>query len=308
MKNSHIVFKKNVALAPLSTFRVGGRAEYFYEAHTVPQLLQAISSAKAQKLPFRIFAGGSNVVFPDGLVSGAVIRFFGGRIEACGARDLCVDAGVPLVRVVARAVSLGFQGLETLAGIPGTIGGAVVGNAGAYGKSISGVVRRVEIFDGKRRLWLSDEACYFRYRDSVFKHRPLLVLRVRCRFRSGNAKELRRVTRDIIAKRGSKYPAGLRCPGSFFKNVLVVGLPRRVVRKLNQSKIIDGKIPAGYLLEEAGVKGERYRRLSVADYHGNLIVNRGGATSRDVRHFANRLRDKVYRRFGIRLEEEVRYF
>ena len=104
------------------------------------------------------------------------------------------------------------------------------------------------------------------------------------------------MTRDIIAKRGSKYPAGLRCPGSFFKNVLVVGLPRRVVRKLNQSKIIDGKIPAGYLLEEAG------------DYHGNLIVNRGGATSRDVRHFANRLRDKVYRRFGIRLEEEVRYF
>ncbi len=303
-----IVFRKNVSLARLSTFGVGGRAEYFYEAKTTSRLIEVLREVRNKGLRYRLFAGGSNVVFPDGLVRGLVIHSSGGRITQNAPLHLLVDGGVPLARLVKRSLNFGMRGLETLAGIPGSVGGAVVGNAGAYGHSISEIVERVEIFDGEKRIWISAASCCFSYRDSIFKRKPYVVLRALFHFQKGKPGLLERTAREIIRTRIKKYPRGLRCPGSFFKNVLVRDLSKQVLGKLDRSKIIKGKVPAGYLLEEVGAKGMRYGKLAVADYHGNLILNCGGATAREVRALARVLKGKVYRRFGIRLEEEVRYF
>ncbi len=302
-----IKFRKNVRLAPFSTFKIGGWAEYFYEAKTPDDLVRAVQEARKLKLPFKIFAGGSNVVFPDEKLKGLLIRFKGGKIKV-KENTFIADAGVNLADVIKRSISSGLKGLETLSGIPGTLGGAVVGNAGAYGHSISETMRRVEIWDGKRRRWLKNSECKFTYRESVLKHRSYLVLRVELNLRKGDKDRLKKISKDIIKVREKKYKPGLKCPGSFFKNVLVKDISKKSLRLIDRIKIIEGKIPTGYLLEEAGARGMRLGGIRVADFHGNLLMNTGKGKAKNAKKLAQILKGKVRKKFGIKLEEEVRYF
>ncbi len=302
-----IPLRGNVALRPFSTFHIGDRAAFFCQIASPEELIAAASWAKKCGPPYRIVAGGSNVVFPDAKLEAFLIRVAGGKTLFKGTSCIA-DAGVPLGVVIERAIGRGLRGLETLSGIPGTIGGAVVGNAGAYGHSISEVVDKVEIWDGKRRRFLPRIRCEFEYRESVFKSRPWLLLRVFLRFRHGDVRKLRRASREIIRLRQKKYRPGLKCPGSFFKNVLRKKVAKRSLARIDQRKIIEGKIPAGYLLEEAGAKGLRVGGIAIAPFHGNLFINKGGATAHDVRKLARILKRRVKKKFGICLEEEIRYF
>jgi UDP-N-acetylmuramate dehydrogenase len=299
--------RKDVPLAPLSTFHIGGRAELFCEVASPEELIAAVRWAEDKRRPYKILGSGSNVVFPDSRLKGFLIRIADGKLRFQG-RTCVVDAGVPLGEVIEGAIRRGLRGLETLSGIPGTIGGAVVGNAGAYGHSISEVVDRVEIWDGRRRRFLTRRQCAFEYRESIFKEKPFVLLRAFLQFWRGNARTLRRTSRDIIARREKKYRPGLRCPGSFFKNVLAKTVSQSSLARVDGSKIIDGKIPSGYLLEEVGAKGMRVGGIVVAGFHGNLFINDDKATARDVRSLARVLRKRVQQRFGIQLEEEIRYF
>ncbi len=168
--------RRQVPLAPLSTFHIGGRAENFVSVHRPEDLVNFVLSAQRAGMPYRILAGGSNVVFPDQGLRGLVIQIRGGKLVFDGVR--ChVEAGVELARVIRASLRRGLEGLETLSGIPGSVGGAIVGNAGAYGHSIAEVIERVEIWDGKSRRWLTRSDCRFRYRESVFKEKPYLVMR-----------------------------------------------------------------------------------------------------------------------------------
>ncbi|MGC9611038.1 MAG: UDP-N-acetylmuramate dehydrogenase [Minisyncoccia bacterium] len=310
-----IKFRKNVKIAPLSTFKIGGRAEYFCEAKSPEDLIRAVELAKELKIPFRIFAGGSNVIFPDGKLKGLLICFRGGRIIR-KRNTFIADAGVDLASVIKKSVDSGLAGLETLSGIPGTIGGAAVGNAGAYGHSISEIVNQIEFFDpfdaskcrwGKRQ-WLKNSECRFAYRESIFKREPYLILRAELAFKKGNRARLKKISRDIIKAREKKYKPGLKCPGSFFKNILVTDITGKSLKLIDKRKIIEGKIPAGYLLEEVGAKGMKIGGIKVADFHGNLIMNTGRGKAKDAKKLAQILKRKVHGKFGIKLEEEVRYF
>ncbi len=298
--------KKNAKLAPLSTFKIGGTSEYLAVAETPEKFVDIAEWAKENKIPLTIFAGGSNTVFPDGKLKGLALRFFGGKISFRG-KECVADGGVLLGEIVKKSVGRGLSGLETLSGIPGTVGGAIVGNAGAYGHSIAEVVESVEIWDGKKKRWIPKRECVFAYRESVFKKQQWLVLRVRLEFKGGSAANLRQISKRIVAIREKKYKPGIKCPGSFFKNVLVADVSRKSLEKIDRSKIIDGKIPAGYLLESVGSKGMRVGGVEIASFHGNLFVNKGRAKAADVRKLADILRKKVHKRFGITLEEEVRY-
>ena len=186
-----IKIRKNVRLAPLSTFCIGGRAEYFCSVGKPDELVKAIGLAKKLKLPYKIFAGGSNVVFPDGILKGLLIRFSGGWLVRKG-NIIMADGGVSLAKVVSSSIGWGLKGMETLSGIPGTLGGAVVGNAGAYGHSISEIVRRVDVWDLTRKSsWIGQKSnCQFGYRDSVFKHKNILVLRAELIFGKGEEKRI----------------------------------------------------------------------------------------------------------------------
>jgi UDP-N-acetylmuramate dehydrogenase len=306
-ENSQIRLRTNVPLARLSTFRIGGRAALFHQVASPVDLLKAVDWARKRGIPYDIIAAGSNVVFPDTMLNALLIRVAGGRVLYQG-KSCIADAGVSLAKVVDEAIRRGLGGLERLSGIPGTIGGAVVGNAGAYGHSVSEVVDRIEVWDGRKRRFLTRSECCFAYRESIFKTKCLVLLRAFLRFRNGEVRQLRRTARQIIAVRSKKYRPGLRCPGSFFKNVLVKEVSNKSLARIDRGKIIDGKIPAGYLLEEVGAKGMRVGGITIARFHGNLFINRGGGTARDVRSLAGILKERVKSRFGIQLEEEIRYF
>jgi len=330
-KQRKLHLRRNVKLAPLSTFGIGGRTQHFCWAKNPSELVEAARWAKKREMPYRIFAGGSNVVFPDKKIKSLVIRFFGGKIKPLGKDALLADAGVLLQQVIDKSISLGLRGIETLSGIPGTIGGAVVGNAGAYGHSISEAVDGMEVWDGKKTLWLNKDECKFQYRKSIFsakggsasrsgsetlqgrmtggKHKNLIVLRIKLRFIKRDApKNLKKISKSIINIRTRKYKPGLKCPGSFFKNVLLKDVSKKSLKLVDQTKIIEGKIPAGYLLERVDAKNTKVGQAQVSDFHGNLIMNKNGATAAQVKKLAQILKKRVYKKFGIVLEEEIIYF
>ncbi|OGG14524.1 UDP-N-acetylenolpyruvoylglucosamine reductase [Candidatus Gottesmanbacteria bacterium RIFCSPHIGHO2_01_FULL_39_10] len=299
--------QNNIALAPLSTFQIGGVVREYIQVESPEGLVEIVEWANEENKPFRVFAGGSNVVFPDEGVQDLVVQVKGGKY-AGNMRELVVDAGVDLVQVVSYSIGQGWKGLESLSGIPGTVGGAIVGNAGAYGHSISEVVEKVEVLDGDKRCFINKEECSFSYRESVFKQKSYLILRVVLKFELGNREELEKTSKEIIKKREVKYHPGIKCPGSFFKNIIASDLNEEQLRNIEKNKIVYGKIPAGYLLEEVGVKGMRVGGIEIADYHGNLFINKGNGTASQVKKLAAILKDKVREKFGIELEEEIRYF
>lgn len=206
------------------------------------------------------------------------------------------------------SIAAGLAGLETLSGIPGSVGGAVVGNAGAYGHSIAGSVRRVLVVAEGRERWMTKRECAFSYRESIVKKKPFAVLRVELRLRRGEQKELAAMSRTIVSMRKRKYRPGLKCPGSFFKNVPVNELSSSVLWRIDPARIIKDKVPAGYLFEAVGAKGMHLGGIRIPDVHANLLENAGGATAKDVRRLAGILKKRVEEKFGVTLEEEVRYF
>jgi UDP-N-acetylmuramate dehydrogenase len=307
--------RQNESLADKTTFGVGGRALGYLPVRSPEELWAAVSEARRHKLHYLVIAGGSNAVFGDELYRGLVIHYLNpeGEIKVVAGEVSC-EAGVPLAHLIEVAMNAGLAGMETLSGIPGTVGGAIVGNAGAYGQCISDHLVAVQIFDpvaaergGGKIEWITKEQGAFAYRDSIFKKNDWLVLRARFQLAPGDPTTLHQKSREIITLREKKYAPGLRCPGSFFKNVLVKKVSKKSLALVDQSKIIEGKIPSGYLLQAAGACGLREGGAVVADFHGNLIINEGAASYHDVRELAKRLKKLVKERFGIKLEEEVRY-
>lgn len=302
-----MIIHHDVSLSGVSTFNIGGIARQIIYANSPETIIEAIQFYEHQSIAYRVFAGGSNIIFPDEGIDTVLIRYLGGASVILD-HTITADAGMLLMEVINTAISLGFSGLETLSGIPGTVGGAIVGNAGAYGHSIAEVIKQVEIWNGEIRLWLEHDECHFAYRESMFKHKPYIVLRALLHFDKGDESHLRKISQDIITKRKEKYHPGLKCPGSFFKNVLVESVSQGILANIDQSKIISGKIPAGYLLTEVGAKGMGMGGIEIADFHGNLFINRGNGKASEVKKLASILKQKVQSRFGIMLEEEVRYF
>ena len=310
------MLRRNVELAPYTTFGVGGRARYFISVSDQVELIKAVRLAGKQGWPYFVIAGGSNVVFSDKTFDGLVIRFVpvvnsAVKVKPCLCQGLTLtcSANLPLERLVKIAIKNGLVGVETLSGIPGTVGGAIVGNAGAYGQTISDYLARVEIYQPltDRTLWLTKTECLFTYRQSLFKKEDWLILRAEFKLKRGDKKLLTEKSREIIKIRSEKYNSNLRCPGSFFKNVLVSEISKKSLALIDPHKIRDGKIPAGYLLEAAGAKGMRVGGIYVADWHSNLLMNDGLGTHRDVITLATKLKKLVHKKFGFTLEEEVRY-
>ena len=247
------------------------------------------------------------MVFPDEFLNRLIIKINNKDFKIIRNKAI-IDAGAPLFLSIKKMINAGLGGLETLSGIPGTIGGAIVGNAGAYGHSISEVIEKAQIYNGKKVLWLKNKDCDFRYRESIFKRRrDFVILKVVFNLKKGDKKELQKTSKEIVIERLKKYPTGLKCAGSFFKNLVVKEIKPEILKLIDKNKIIEEKVPTGYLLEEVGAKGMKIGDIAVADYHANLLVNRGNGKASDIKKLAKILKEKVEKRFGIILEEEVRY-
>jgi UDP-N-acetylmuramate dehydrogenase len=294
-------------LALHTRFGIGGPADLYVEAARLEAFLDALRVARAGGLDYAVIGAGTNLVVADEGFRGLVLRFTGCKIEARGPR-LIAESGAELQSLVDHANGLGLAGLETLAGMPGSVGGAVYGNAGAYGRSISEVVSEVYVFDGDMVRGLHRAECQFAYRESIFKRRKdWVILTAELTLEPSDSSALQRRSEEILALRLRKYPPEMKCAGSVFKNLLWRDLPPGLRDAVPAEVVREGKVPAAWFLEQAGCKGLSQGGLRVADYHANLVYNAGAGTARDLCALIAEMKRRVRARFGLDLEEELQY-
>jgi UDP-N-acetylmuramate dehydrogenase len=294
-------------LARHTRFGIGGPALFFCDAPDQRSCVAALKALKESSLPHAVIGGGTNLVVADKGFNGIVLRFTGAGIQQQGTL-LCAEAGAVLQDVVDGSIALGLKGMQTMTGIPGYLGGAVYGNAGAYGQSIQERIEAVHATNGERIKTFSNAECHFQYRESWFKsHKEWLILQADLRFDEGDSTELQKAAREIREIRDKKYPPSMRCAGSIFKNLFLANLPANVQAEAPPKLVREGKVPSAWFLEQAGVMGMRRGDIQVAAYHANLIYNDGVGTAADIVAVIQECKKRVADRFGFALEEEVQY-
>ncbi len=299
-----------VESAPLSRytrFGIGGPADLYIETGNEASFIEALKVTRSSAHPYVVIGGGTNLIASDAGFHGIVMRFTAAAIRGMGE---CVQAyaGAELQSLVDYCVEHGLKGLETMTGIPGSVGAAIYGNAGAYGHSIMERVRQVRFLDGCEIRVFDNAECEFRYRESVFKrHKDWVIFSSELDMDKAPAEELRRIAGDILNTRNQKYPPSMKCAGSIFKNLILADLPAAVREQVPERVVREGKVPSAYFLEQVGAKGMRRGGIHVADYHANLIYNAGDGAASELCEVIGELKARVNDRFGLELEEEVQY-
>ncbi len=298
--------KPNASLAKLTSFKIGGAADFLITVTDTAQCAALLTFLAGRNINYMVLGGGSNILFPDEGMHGAVILNHCKKVDLKD-NTIVAQAGASLSEVVMLSIGAGLTGFEWAAGIPGSVGGAVRGNAGARYAFCGGEVKdslvTAEVWTGKEVLAFTNEDCGFEYRDSVFKHDGGIVLSATFAFAAGDKRQSVMNMQKIIVERKGKH-ASEPSAGSFFKNVLLSewkgpldALPPRFVEYK--------KIAAGWLIENAGLKGFRVGDAMISEEHANFIINKGNATQADVLAVVEEVTGRVYTTFGINLEPEV---
>ena len=238
---------------------------------------------------------------------GVILRYTNSCLSVDGT-IVTAGGGVVLQDLVDFTVEHGLHGLHTMTGIPGWVGGAVYGNAGAYGRSIDQSISKVRFFDGDTIRDVGNAECRFRYRDSAFKdNKGWIVFSAELMLIRGDTNELRTRANEIRGIRDAKYPPTMKCAGSIFKNLIFQELPEAVQAVVDPKVVREGKVPSAWFLEKAGARGIQNGDIHVADYHANLIYNAGNGTAQQVREVVDDLKARVRSLFNFDIEEEVQY-
>ena len=317
LKNEFPRLEEDVMLKDYTTFRIGGPAKYFLRTSDKKELKKVIERAIKENINFLVIGGGSNTLFSskgfDGLVIVYKVENIKERplIEKIGDDYFKVDATIPLSSLIMEMRS--FSGLEWGVGIPGTLGGAINGNAGAIGESIADSVESVDVLEIKNGEVLektfNKKECCFGYRTSIFKNnQELLIVSVELKLSKGEENEIQERIKSNLEIRKAKQPKGFSV-GSVFKNyngkisdLIVSGYPE--LKSFNEK----GIIPAGLLISLSGLKGKKIGDAKISEEHANFIINLGNATSDDVMSLINLIKKTVKENFSIDLEEEIKIF
>ena len=303
----NLTVSRDTPLARYTRFGIGGPADLYAETESVEAFIEATEAARASGIPTMTIGGGTNLIVSDAGFRGIVLRYRAAGLVAAHGR-VVAQAGAVLQDLVDFTIDHSLRGLETLAGIPGSVGAAVYGNAGAYGHSISERVVRVQFFDGAGVQVIGNEECEFRYRESIFKrHKEWIIFSTELLLDEADSAQLRKTADDILKVRNEKFPVTMKCAGSIFKNLLLRELPEKVAAEVPEKVVREGKIPAAWFLEQVGAKGLERGDIRVAEYHANLIYNSGAGTAAQLRGVIDELKARVRARFGIEIEEEVQY-
>ncbi|HMS55926.1 MAG TPA: UDP-N-acetylmuramate dehydrogenase [Fimbriimonadaceae bacterium] len=303
-----IPIDRNVSLVPFTTLRAGGSAEFFAIATSTEQLGELLARAQSETIPVCLLGAGSNILPADDGVHGLVIVNRSRHIEFSTDGTVISDTGVSFQELFLKCAQRGLGGLEYAVGIPGTLGGALVSNAGAYRSNVSEFLTALEIVVGSERHWVPPSWMEFKYRDSVLRSenpRQAGLLRAKFELPRRKQHDIYEEARDYQRQRISKQPPPASA-GSFFKNVNDPELARSLPSlppKLKEA----GVVPAGYLIEHVGLRGYRREGAMFGQRHANFILNVGQATASAIRTLANIAKTAVHDRFGVVLEEEVMY-
>ncbi len=295
---------ENIPLSAVTTVQTGGNARGMIRVKSIDELVETAKFLKQNGIKNLVVGGQSNLLFPDQGYDGIIVKNEAEGIEFDG-EIVTAQSGTVLQGLVNFTIEKGLNGLDKMTGIPGTVGGAVYGNAGAYGQTISDYLESVSVFRDGQIVKMSKEECGFQYRTSVFKQTRDLILSVDFKLPKDTSEHLAEESRQIYSIRIKKYPPGLKSPGSFFMNVPVENIPPEGLKLIPEDKIRNGRAHVGWILESVGAKGMRVGGVAVADYHGNLFINEANGTSSDYYKLAQILARKVKDKYDIRLTPEV---
>ena len=296
-----MILLENEPMNKHTSFKVGGPARYFVKAESLDDLKKALDLAREKGIPFFILGNGTNLLVSDKGFDGVIITLAGdfSSIEDLGNGAFKVGAAIPLGRFARSVLKQGFAGIHKLAGIPGTLGGAIYMNAGAYGQEIGTSCTQVTVLDsdGNIREFAASE-CGFGYRQSIFQKNNAIILSAT--FLLPTAASLGKTTADLeaelaecMAKRKASQPLNMPNAGSTFKRLSVGDADT------------PAQIAPGYYIEQAGLKGYRIGDAEVSTVHANFIVNAGGATASDIKQLSEFVQQKVTEKFGIKLHREI---
>ena len=314
--------RENVPLAPFTTYKLGGPARYFFVAQTENEVKLAAEAAKEGNLPIFVLGGGSNILISDNGFEGLAVKMENRELKIDG-NKIKAGAGVMLGQIVSLALQNGLSGLEWAAGIPGTIGGAVRGNAGAFGKSTGDTVakiRALNITGGQAEIIeLTKEQCEFDYRESIFKkNNSLIVLEAELNLEIKDKAEVQKQMAENIQSRANSHPK-FPSAGCSFKNIIVTDEIKEKIKAINpegEQKIKGGpsqgggasKIGAGWFIDQAGLKGYKIGGAQVSAEHANFVVKvDDNARAEDIVMLISYVKQQVRDKFGIQLQEEVQY-
>lgn len=280
----------NIPLSAYTTYGVGGPAKYFLIARTKSELLHALQEAKREHIPTFVFGGGSDILVSDAGFPGLVIKMELRDVQFSGTA-VRAEAGVKLSYLITECLRHELSGLEYAIGVPATVGGAVWANLGARGSEIKQAVSQVHVIDpaqAMKELFLTNQECQFSYRESIFKHKPYIILEATFTLQTVPKAEVQARLSELAKLRTQEQDLGSKTAGCAFRN------PK------------DAK-PAGQLIEEAGLKGFLLGGAKVSEKHANFIVNTGNATADEIVQLISYIKQQVRDKFGVQLQEEVDY-
>lgn len=295
----------NEPMAKHTTFKIGGPADYFLSIEETDKIVEALLFLDGEGVPYFVLGGGSNMLVRDEGFRGVVVEMKNRKSEVVGDQVLA-EAGGTTVEIARKSIQAALTGFEWGVGVPGTIGGAVRGNAGAMGSEMKEVVHKVEVYkDGEVQEFTHEES-QFHYRHSLFKDEGGIVLRVWLKLQPVAAEVAAQGMKkalEYLQYRNKTQPQGFASTGCIFKNFeignsqLNFEVPEEFLKK--------GKISAGWLVDQAGMKGTQVGQAKVNETHGNFVVNLGGATAADVLTLIDQIKERVYDKFAIDIEPEI---
>lgn len=277
--------KVNEPMSKHTSFKVGGNADYFVKAQTVEQVINVKKYAEENNIPLYVIGNGSNILVTDKGIRGIVLKIDLQKIEI-NEEEVTVGAGVKVMALAQKLLGEELTGFEELSGIPGTIGGAIRMNAGAYGKEIKDICIQTTCLDENNNIKiLKNNEQDFSYRHSIFEDKKYIILETKLKLEKGKKEEIKGKMEELSAKRKEKQPWEYPSAGSTFK------------RK-------EGVITAK-LIDECGLKGYSIGGAEVSKKHAGFVINKGNATAKDILDLIEYIKKNVYEKFNIEIEEEI---
>jgi len=300
--------QKNVSLKGYTSFKIGGPAKYFVEVNNIEEVIETISWARKNNYKTLFIGGGSNMLISDKGFDGLAVRLNLQQLSF-ESNKVIAGAGIILAFLLNKTLENGLTGLEFAAGIPGTVGGAIRGNAGTYGLAMSDVVKKIKYLDliHNELKEMSVADANFVYRHSIFKENKNLVLEVELVLERGDVEEARKLIKERLQHRHDTQP-NEPSAGCIFKNISFdeVDLDDLRKRNIDVDKFANTKkIPAAYLIDKADLKGKTIGGAQISEKHGNYIINTGQATAEQVIMLISFIKQQIRDKYGVQLQEEV---
>ena len=284
LENFGLVYK-DYDLCNNNTYRLHSNCDYFMIVNDVVKLINLINYLNKNNIKYFIIGNGSNIILPDEY-KGVVIKLDFNKIEYNG-HKVIVGSSYMLNKLALDCINNGLIGLEWAAGIPGTIGAAVIGNAGAYNDEIGAYLEEIEVLENNKVKIIKKNDIFFEYRNTSLKKRNLVILKVALNLRKGDKEEALCLVKDRAERRRKSQPLDYPNAGSVFRNP-------------------NGYF-AGKLIEDLGLKGKKINDAEVSEKHANFIINKGSASSKDIRDLIKLIHTEVFNKYGIDLylEQEI---